>query len=529
MRHAVCSSPSSSCRRPRQQERRDWAPPLLLAILTLGAYAQFMSNYFQGGDTWPHIWTSQVRSVNDLLVDLSHPIMYGTTFPDSVALFFRPVSSLSYALDYAVWGMNPVPFHLTDLAIHVTATLALFALARAIGLRSWPAAVGVAIFTLHPIMASVVPDLPRRHDSLAGAFTFAALAIATWVIGRPSQSRVFPWLLTAGVLLSMGELAKESAFVGLLLVPPTLIAGVIARGGDPVRDWRRLAGATAVFAVASTAALAWRLGVLGGIGGYYDQTPPLASLDIALTNLLQNLLWPFREALGRTPRAWLTEIGIVVMVTGVGAGFGKRGARVAILYGWLWLFVCGLAQMLTKSVAAWQSYLTVGGFAFLVGGAVQALVDVGWTRQATVGAWHDLARRVAMFASGIGVAVFMLGVVRESVVMTRYDDWRVAGEIARGYLSAIQPCLEATPAGLPVMLNQYPGGLDDSTDQRKFIAPGILGPYSLGPAVYLVIHAPPPTINNSTLQTVLSHFPGQMTAVCHEDDGTWWIRTDYSD
>src|SRR5581483_8080581 len=96
------------------------------------------------------------------------------------ALFFRPLSTLSYALDYALSGMNPVVFHATDVAIHVAATLALFALSTLVGLGRWPAAIGGLAFALHPIMATVVPDLPRRHDSLAAAGVFGAAALAAW-------------------------------------------------------------------------------------------------------------------------------------------------------------------------------------------------------------------------------------------------------------------------------------------------------------------------------------------------------------
>src|SRR5690349_17551408 len=199
-----------------------WAAPALLAVVTATAYAQFVGDYFQGGDTWPHIWTSQLSSIGALIDDLSRPIMYGTVFPDTVALFFRPLSTLSYAFDYALWGMNPLPFHLTDLVIHLAATLALFALARLVGLRNWPSCIGVLAFALHPIMASVVPDLPRRHDSLAGLGVFAALAMAAWAV-RPAKAGrpAWPMLIAAGALLALGELAKESAYVGLLLVPPT--------------------------------------------------------------------------------------------------------------------------------------------------------------------------------------------------------------------------------------------------------------------------------------------------------------------
>jgi hypothetical protein len=502
------------------------APAVLLAVLVVGAYAQFMGEYFQGGDTWPHIWTSRVASWSDLAGVLSRPIMAGTTFPTSVALFFRPLSSLSYAFDYAVWGMDPLPFHITDLAIHLVATLALFALATQLGLRPWSAAIGAATFTLHPIMASVIPDLPRRHDSLAAAGVVGCLAVAAWAVRRPTADRrLGPAIALAGVLLGLAELAKESAYVGLLLVAPTMVCGMVTGAAELRCPWRRIISAVAVCGLVSAGLFTWRYLVLGGIGGYYGQLAPWVNLDVQLTNLLGDLLWPFRAVLDRTPRAWLTEIGAVVLVAGLPALIVPRRLRAVILYGWLWLLVCGLLQMLTKSVAAWQSYLTVGGFAFLIGGILEGAVDAFVRHPA---AWTPGRNsRVALAVCVAGVLDFQVAVLQQSVLLTRYSDWHVAGELARNYLATIRPCVEATPPGLKVMLNQYPGGLDDSTEQRRFIAPGIFGPYSLGPAIYLTSRTAPPVVNDSTLQFRFASLPTEMSPFCHEADGAWWIRVDY--
>jgi hypothetical protein len=187
--------------------------------------------------------------------------------------------------------------------------------------------------------------------------------------------------------------------------------------------------------------------------------------------------------------------------------------------------------MVTHSVAAWQSYVTVAGFAFVVGGVFQAAFDAVWPRFASTRISPEFghSRRAGLLACGVCVVFFQAALIRDSVVFRHYDDWWAAGEITRQYLAAIRPCLEATPPGLPVMLNQYPGGLDDSTDERRFIAPGMLGPYSLAPAIYLTLQRPPPTVNNSNLQSVLSGVPRQITAVCHAEADAWWIRTDYTE
>ena len=188
-----------------------WLPPLLLALVVSVAYAPYVGEYFEGNDTFAHIWTSL-----DVGRVLTQPIMAGTSFPEAWALFYRPVSSLSYTLNYAISGLNPLAFHLTDLLIHLLATFGLYALALLFGMRPWAAAVGAGAFALHPVMASVVPDVPRRHDPLAMALLLGGLLL----VARPNSGRGA--LLGSLALLALAESAKEIAYVGVVLVGPTI-------------------------------------------------------------------------------------------------------------------------------------------------------------------------------------------------------------------------------------------------------------------------------------------------------------------
>lgn len=42
--------------------------------------------------------------------------------------YFRPVFQLSYLYDYLVWGLNPLGYHLTSLALHLLAAFSSFLL-----------------------------------------------------------------------------------------------------------------------------------------------------------------------------------------------------------------------------------------------------------------------------------------------------------------------------------------------------------------------------------------------------------------
>ncbi|MFI5345891.1 MAG: tetratricopeptide repeat protein [Elusimicrobiota bacterium] len=98
---------------------------------------------------------------------------------------WQPLSWLSYALDAAVWGLNPLGFHLTNILLHAAAAgvcCVLFdELLRAGAPRSaerdraWAAAFGALVFAIHPLRVESVCWITERRDVLSGFFYIMAL------------------------------------------------------------------------------------------------------------------------------------------------------------------------------------------------------------------------------------------------------------------------------------------------------------------------------------------------------------------
>ena len=96
---------------------------------------------------------------------------------------YMPLTWLTLGLDYVVWGMNPLGYHLTNLLLHVLNGLALYYLIliflkRFSNLRPTDlaieiqvcAAVGVLFFAIHPLRVESVAWLTERRDVLSGFF-----------------------------------------------------------------------------------------------------------------------------------------------------------------------------------------------------------------------------------------------------------------------------------------------------------------------------------------------------------------------
>jgi len=212
-------------------------------VLDLGLY---------GWDTYPLIAAGRVHGLGSLLGTFGEELMEGRF---EGGHYWRPLVHLSFAFDHAAFGLAPAGYHATDLGLLVAGALGTFALARR--LLGGLAGAWLAAFTylLHPLHFSLLPLPPRRADTLAVAFTLAALAVH---LGGRSRGRS----LLAGLLVLAALASKETGVLAVALV--VAIELLRAPAGARLRatvggSWPVLA-ALAVWAAARTA-------VLGGLGG----------------------------------------------------------------------------------------------------------------------------------------------------------------------------------------------------------------------------------------------------------------------
>ena len=130
--------------------------------------------------------------------------------------YYRPLTTLSFALDHALWQLTPFGFHLTSISLHLAAGIILFLLLRELGLRR-AALIIALIFLLHPLQTEAVTNISSRGDPLYAWFGLLSLWLLTI-----SYRRRLPLQLTKASLLFLSSLfyfgailAKE---IGLMIL-----------------------------------------------------------------------------------------------------------------------------------------------------------------------------------------------------------------------------------------------------------------------------------------------------------------------
>ncbi len=226
---------------------------LLLAVAML-VYANTLHNRFTFDD-------GMYVFRNPAVTNFSIRGLFEPTIATNI---FRPVTFVTFALNWAVGGDQPFGYHVVNLLLHAGVILLLYLVLRGL-LEPAPRAATVALavawlFAVHPIHTEAVASIVGRSELLAAGFLLAA-----WLLHL--HDRPFLALLCFALAL----LSKESAAAFL----PLVLAGDYACGKlkpSPRYGW--IAGVTLLYM-----ALLWK--VQGGRFGAEDVSfldNPLASL-----------------------------------------------------------------------------------------------------------------------------------------------------------------------------------------------------------------------------------------------------------
>jgi Flp pilus assembly protein TadD len=185
-----------------------WHPGLVVAAVLI-VYANALPNAFLWDDLHLVVGNPAIKRV----ARLSH-LFVSDLFPGGIRSgYYRPLQALTYAGDYAVWGLAPAGFHLTSVLLHAATTVAFYLLGVRV-LGSAAAALAAALlFAVHPLHVEAVTYVAGRSDPLAALFMLAA------ALGFLRGDRRGLVLSVTAFFLAL--LAREAA-----LVLPLLLVGL---------------------------------------------------------------------------------------------------------------------------------------------------------------------------------------------------------------------------------------------------------------------------------------------------------------
>jgi hypothetical protein len=405
------------------------AIPFAIALVTLLAFAPTLDNGFTNWDDNKNItdnlhyrgleWT-QLRWM-----------LTATLFGH-----WMPVTWLTLGLDYVVWKMNPLGYHLTSLLLHAACAalfylvaLRLLRLAAPLGdpyeLRLGATA-STLFFALQPLRVQSVAWISERRDLTAGLFFLLAVsAYLTAHEGPGGRRRRWFWASMGFAALA---LASQATVMALPLVLIMLDVYPLHRLGRDRGDWLSTRAWPVwkekipfVMLGIATAAIAFHFQRASGLLTSLDRFPLLARVAMTFYSLWFHLwktflplhLSPVYEAPARVNALEWPFLVSAIMVLAITAACWLLRRRWPVLLG-TWLFyavmlapVSGLVHTGNMLGADHYTYVPCMGFALLFG--LLAL--------ATMRAQHSRSLRPQMVR-------VMLGVMGLWIVVLGWMSWK---------------------------------------------------------------------------------------------------------
>ncbi|OGL51837.1 MAG: hypothetical protein A3G31_12705 [Candidatus Schekmanbacteria bacterium RIFCSPLOWO2_12_FULL_38_15] len=133
--------------------------------------------------------------------------------------YWRPVITLSYMVDYLIWGLNPSGFHLTNILLHIfNCLLVYFILLK--DFRNWVVPfIATFLFAIHPIHTESVSWVAGRTDVVAATFFLLSFLLFQKSINDEGRLKAKFYIFSI-LVFSLAMVSKEM----VIILPAVLIA-----------------------------------------------------------------------------------------------------------------------------------------------------------------------------------------------------------------------------------------------------------------------------------------------------------------
>lgn len=220
--------------------RADWFYATALVVAVVLAYLPVWHAGF--------IWDDEAHvTANPCIVG---PLGLWEIWTSPAANYF-PLVLTNFWVQHALWGLNPLPYHLVNVAFHAAGAVLLWRVLRR--LRIPGAALGAALWALHPVQVESVAWISELKNTQALLFYLLAIRFfLIWVAGEIADEKK-----ERSYALALG-----CAVLAILSKPSTvMLPAVLALCGWWLAgNWSwRLVGRLVPFGVISAAAAGWTI------------------------------------------------------------------------------------------------------------------------------------------------------------------------------------------------------------------------------------------------------------------------------
>ncbi|MBI4503595.1 MAG: hypothetical protein HY700_20835 [Gemmatimonadetes bacterium] len=187
---------------------------VIAALVACLVYANSLRNGWAGDDPLVIVQNARTHSVAAAIYARFLPYWPP---PWQGAGTYRPLTILTYGLNWPMADGRPWVFHLTNVLIHAAATALLVRIALLWLLPAGALAAGI-LFAVHPVHVEAVSNVVGRAELLVAAGLFAAVLAARRYRQAGGRRGAQGWLAVTLAVVAMSLLSKEHGVIAVAVL-----------------------------------------------------------------------------------------------------------------------------------------------------------------------------------------------------------------------------------------------------------------------------------------------------------------------
>ncbi len=186
-------------------------PILVMIALAVGAFLVYLPS--TACDFIP-TWDDQKYVLENQTIRSFSWKNFQTTFSNPLIGGYFPLSTFSYAFDFALWGTDPWGYHLVNNLFHALNVGLVYLVLLRLGCSPVVSVVTALVFALHPVNVEAVVWISQRKTVLASFFFFLSL------LAFLNHARTGVWrsYLAALLLFALALLSKTTTIALCVIV-----------------------------------------------------------------------------------------------------------------------------------------------------------------------------------------------------------------------------------------------------------------------------------------------------------------------
>ena len=230
----------------------------VVVVLCLLAYGNSLTGAFLWDDDLQIIRNPFIRDLANIPAAFTQSV-WAFLHPGhpNTTNFYRPLQTVAYILSYAMGGLSPVPYHITNLLLHVLASITVYAICVELGFAGMLALLGSALFATHPIHTEAVSWIAATPEVFCGFLYLLAM----WSFLKSDGGARRAWWLFSALVFFAALLAKEMA-----ITLPAILFLLTFRPVTPRLSMARRVTLLVPYGVSAAVYLATRIHALGFLG-----------------------------------------------------------------------------------------------------------------------------------------------------------------------------------------------------------------------------------------------------------------------